>query len=180
MKNRSKYTLEYRKNNIQSYISYKLNIKLLSAFKRNSKKSSVPDLIGCSIKEAKEYIESKFLPGMSWDNWTKTGWHIDHIVPCIKFDLTKEEEQKRCFHYTNLQPLWAKDNLSHNQYSNVLKKTEITNKPRNKIVHMTINSSIDLPYFLAYEIKKILDDSRIIGTNDSKIDVKDENLNRFK
>jgi hypothetical protein len=48
---------------------------------------------------------------MSWDNWTKDGWHIDHIKPCSSFDLSKEYEQRACFHYTNMQPLWAVDNL---------------------------------------------------------------------
>jgi hypothetical protein len=46
---------------------------------------------------------------MNWENQGE--WHIDHILPCASFDLTKEEEQRKCFHYTNLQPLWAKDNM---------------------------------------------------------------------
>ena len=48
---------------------------------------------------------------MSWDNYGTHGWHIDHIRPCASFDLSDEEQQKICFHYTNLQPLWAEDNL---------------------------------------------------------------------
>ncbi len=46
---------------------------------------------------------------MTWDNYGE--WHIDHIKPCALFDFTKEEQQRECFHYTNLQPLWAKDNM---------------------------------------------------------------------
>lgn len=56
-------------------------------------------------------MESKFQPGMSWENWRKTGWHLDHIIPLAKFDLTKRSEFLKACHYTNLQPLWAKDNL---------------------------------------------------------------------
>ena len=48
---------------------------------------------------------------MTWKNHGLKGWHIDHIIPCAAFDLTKEEEQKKCFHYSNLQPLWWIDNL---------------------------------------------------------------------
>ncbi len=47
---------------------------------------------------------------MSWEN--RNEWHLDHIIPCSKFNLSKEEDLKKCFHYSNLQPLWAKDNLS--------------------------------------------------------------------
>ncbi len=68
-------------------------------------------LIGCTQKELRAYIEALWLPGMSWDNYGVSGWHIDHIKPCASFDLTKPEEQARCFHYSNLQPLWAEDNL---------------------------------------------------------------------
>ena len=49
---------------------------------------------------------------MTWDNYGE--WHIDHIKPCCGFDLTDFEQQKKCFHYTNLQPLWAKDNITKN------------------------------------------------------------------
>jgi hypothetical protein len=54
-------------------------------------------------------MESLFLEGMSWDNYGK--WHIDHIRPCSSFDLSDTEQQKICFNYKNLQPLWAEDNL---------------------------------------------------------------------
>ena len=48
---------------------------------------------------------------MTWDNWQHDGWHIDHIRPCASFDLADLEQQRQCFHYTNLQPLWAADNI---------------------------------------------------------------------
>lgn len=49
---------------------------------------------------------------MSWENRGNFGWHVDHIKPCASFDLTKPEEQAKCFHYTNLQPLWARENIA--------------------------------------------------------------------
>ena len=55
------------------------------------------------------HLESLFSPGMTWDNYGFEGWHIDHIKPCASFEL---DQKKICFHYTNLQPLWAKDNMS--------------------------------------------------------------------
>ena len=67
-------------------------------------------LVGCDPSTLKSYIESKFKPGMTWENYGK--WHIDHIRPCASFDLMNEDEQKACFHYTNLQPLWAFENQS--------------------------------------------------------------------
>ena len=68
-------------------------------------------MVGLTIYNFKHYLESKFLDGMTWENHGVHGWHIDHIRPCASFDLTKEEDRKQCFHYTNLQPLWAQDNL---------------------------------------------------------------------
>ena len=66
-------------------------------------------LVGCTWLEFREHIESQFRSGMSWDNCGQ--WHIDHIIPCRCFDLSKESEQLQCFHFTNLIPIWADDNL---------------------------------------------------------------------
>jgi len=84
---------------------------------RDNKKFKFYDLLGCDIKYLKQYLESKFKPNMSWKNYGRTGWHIDHIKPCSLFDMTTPEEQKKSFHYTNLQPLWAEENLrKYNNY----------------------------------------------------------------
>ena len=74
-------------------------------------------LLGCSIAYFKNHIQEQFNDGMTWDNHG-TGfngndmkeWHIDYIKPCASFDLSKPEQQRECFHYSNLQPLWALDN----------------------------------------------------------------------
>ncbi|GAI33061.1 unnamed protein product, partial [marine sediment metagenome] len=62
----------------------------------------------------KKHLEKRFVKGMSWKNYGK--WHIDHIKPCATFNLSEKKEQRKCFHYSNLQPLWAKENLSKNKF----------------------------------------------------------------
>lgn len=116
---------EYRKKCIKNAVKYdrmKLDTdptyklihnmrgRLRSALKGyGDKYETTMKLVGCTSIKLRGYIESKFTEGMTWENYGT--WHIDHIQPCCSFDLTKEEEQKICFHYSNLQPLWAKDNL---------------------------------------------------------------------
>lgn len=89
-----------------------LRRKLRDVLRRvNQKKSTRTfDLVGCTLAFLKAYIEKQFLPGMSWANYGE--WHVDHIRPCASFDLTEVSEQRKCFHYTNLQPLWGPDNMS--------------------------------------------------------------------
>jgi hypothetical protein len=70
---------------------------------------STLQLVGCTPNELRLCLERKFLPGMTWANHGK--WHIDHIIPCAHFDLTDPEARKRCFHFSNLQPLWASENV---------------------------------------------------------------------
>jgi len=104
----------------QNNIQYKLTILLRNTLVLQIKKSNTKKydktikLLGCSIQQFKQHIEEQFKPGMTWENHSFYGWHIDHIKPISKFDLTKEEEQRKCFHYKNLQPLWAIENLSKN------------------------------------------------------------------
>ena len=79
--------------------------------RQNSKKNTTTiELIGESPVFVMGYLAAKFKEGMTWDNHGE--WHIDHIKPCCKFNLLDKEEQKKCFHYTNLQPLWSQENLS--------------------------------------------------------------------
>lgn len=67
------------------------------------------DLVGCTAGELREHIESQFKSGMCWGN--RHLWHIDHIRPCASFDMSDPAQQAQCFHYLNLQPLWADENL---------------------------------------------------------------------
>lgn len=75
------------------------------------KRRKAIEKLGCTIPEFKTYIESKFLDGMNWQNWKRDGWHIDHIKPLSKFDLTKEMELEKAVHFSNMQPMWAIDNI---------------------------------------------------------------------
>lgn len=68
-------------------------------------------LLGCTMAEFVAYVESLWSDGMTWNNWTRDGWHIDHIVPLSAFDLTDADQIKAACHYTNLRPLWAIENL---------------------------------------------------------------------
>ena len=108
----NKYVNNLRQKNISFKITENLRRRINHAIKENVKSKHTMELLGCSIDELKKYLEEKFQEGMTWKNYGRYGWHIDHKKPCVLFDLSKEEEQKKCFHYTNLQPLWAEDNLS--------------------------------------------------------------------
>lgn len=125
-KNPEKVKLKYKKDYLSGgkYLKFKikkqqdlqfklkaiLRTRLNNAIKRNTKSGSAVRDLGCTISELKQHLESKFQPGMTWEN--HGDWHIDHIKPLAKFDLSNLEQFKEACHYTNLQPLWAADNLS--------------------------------------------------------------------
>ena len=101
-----------KKTDINYKLACNLRTRLNVAIKNNYKSGSAVKDLGCSIPQLREYLESKFQPGMTWDNWSKCGWHIDHIIPLSKFNLENREELLKAVYFTNLRPLWAKDNIS--------------------------------------------------------------------
>lgn len=111
-----KKATDYEKNKYRTDPQHKIKIllrgRLGMALKAGGvkKAASTLALLGCSLKHLKAHLESLFKPGMAWENHGPI-WHIDHIKPCAKFDLTDPEQQKICFHWTNLQPLFALENL---------------------------------------------------------------------
>jgi len=107
----SDYFRKRRATDVPYKIQRNLRARLHAAIKRNSKSGSAVRDLGCSIEELKKHLEVQFEEGMTWDNWTTDGWHIDHIRPLASFDLTDREQLLEAVHYTNLQPLWAEENL---------------------------------------------------------------------
>ena len=108
---------EYQRIRRKIDVNFKLLMCLRSRIfgaitnKYGTKSKKSLELLGCSVDIVRKHLEHLFKEGMSWDNHSYHGWHIDHIIPCASFDLSDPEEQKKCFHYTNLQPLWALDNF---------------------------------------------------------------------
>lgn len=100
-----------RKSYSRQVIADRLRTRIRIALKHSGVKKSVSmtSLLGCTIEFLKGWLESQFKTGMSWQNHGE--WHIDHKRPCASFNLTDLEQQKICFHYTNLQPLWALENI---------------------------------------------------------------------
>ena len=107
------YQKKHRKkrylHDINYQISSKCRSRITEAIRYNFKKGIGVELLGCSIIDYKMYIESKFLTDMNWENY-KSLWEIDHIIEVHKFDLTIEKNKYSCFHYTNTQPLYKKEN----------------------------------------------------------------------
>lgn len=94
---------------VRHRLGIRLRVRLNHAIKTGKKPGSAVRDLGCSINEFKAYMEAKFKEGMTWQNWGK--WHIDHIIPLSSFDLTNREQFLKACHYTNMQPLWAIENM---------------------------------------------------------------------
>jgi hypothetical protein len=100
-----------RMETLHNRLKRNCGVRICHALSRNVKSARTVELIGCTIDELKIYLSSLFQERMSWENYGRHGWHVDHIKPCAKFDLSDPVQQKICFHYSNLQPLWEIDNI---------------------------------------------------------------------
>lgn len=104
----SLYNRERKARDASYRIACALRSRISDAVRGQKAGSAVRDL-GCSVVELRAHLESKFQSGMGWENYGE--WHIDHVRPLASFDLTDRAQFLRACHYTNLQPLWALDNI---------------------------------------------------------------------
>ena len=106
--------MKYKKKKYHSDVNFKITTnlrnRLYKALKAQKATKSAPTMTLTGLNPAKlqQWIASQFEEGMTWDNT-----HIDHMMPCASFDLTDPMQQKQCFHYTNLKPEYAADNMSY-------------------------------------------------------------------
>jgi hypothetical protein len=106
--------LKDRRENKKRRYNTDLNFKILCVLRSRlraailGRRGALREL-GCSIDELKLHLSAQFKSGMSWDNYGQ--WHIDHVIPVSKFDLTDDAQITKCFNFKNLQPLWAEENL---------------------------------------------------------------------
>lgn len=97
---------------VNARLSHALRTRVNRAINACFKAGSAIESLGCSVEELKLHLEKQFKPGMTWENWSRLGWHIDHIRPLSSFDLTDKKQFGEASHYTNLQPLWWNENLA--------------------------------------------------------------------
>jgi len=114
-KNKKHLNQKHKEYNYNKYHSDK-QFKLKSRLRFRLRAATIYDygtknmepLLGCTINEFREHIRLQFAPGMNWDNYGK--WEFDHIKPVSDFDLTDDVELKKCYHHTNLRPMWSSKN----------------------------------------------------------------------
>jgi len=104
-----KYRAKKRRTDPYYRLLSNLRSRISLALRKAKKTDKTIKLIGCTIPELETHLAKQFQPGMSMENYGQ--WHVDHKIPCAVFDLSDPRQQKECFNYTNLQPLWAEDNL---------------------------------------------------------------------
>lgn len=102
---------EKMRTDLQFRLKRTLKARINMGLKKGYRSRDIIKMLQCSIPEFKKYIESQFQEGMTWENWTSNGWHMDHKKPLALFDLTDPKQVAEATHYTNFQPLWAIDNL---------------------------------------------------------------------
>jgi hypothetical protein len=111
--NPERYAANQRAWEKENKVRINLAKRIINALKGNSKSASTMKLVGCDIDWLWAWLEIQFKPGMTRENYGPV-WEVDHIRPCASFDLTDPQQQKLCFHWTNLQPLPPPENRRKN------------------------------------------------------------------
>lgn len=109
------YQNEWRKNKRKTDPIFKIKVNIRSriyiALNGGNKSKKTLDILGCEIEYFKKYLEDQFFPEMSWENYGLI-WEIDHIIPCVRFNLKNEDELLKCFHFSNHQPLFITTDIA--------------------------------------------------------------------
>jgi len=115
-----------RRSTVKGKLNHAMSMGIRDAIGKNKKGRHWESLVSFILDDLKKHLESKFLSGMTWANYGRYGWHIDHIVPIDFFQFNKPEDQEfqYCWSLDNLQPLWAKDNWVKNNKINTIKYKE--------------------------------------------------------
>lgn len=117
----NEYSKNRRREDVNFRISGNLRTRIPNAIAGKVRSGHTIDLLGCSINELKIWLQRSFTLEMNWENYGSY-WEIDHIRPCASFDLSKPDEQKHCFNYTNLQPLTINQNrVKNDSYEEIVK-----------------------------------------------------------
>lgn len=148
LENKDKINEKYRQR-YATDINFKLATRIRNNCNRIIKKGCKKNcktikMLDCDIEFVKEWLYSQFTIHMNWEN-QGSYWHIDHFFPVACFDLTKPEEQNKCFHWTNLQPLTKKDNLTKN-----------SKMPSEKELELHLNKIFEFCEFKGKEEKSII------------------------
>lgn len=108
---RKKRRIERARQNESPEFRLRANLRrrINKALRGHAKSEDTLNLLGCGIPEFRHHLQLQFKTGMTWGNYGGA-WHVDHKRPCAWFDLSDLSQQKACFHYSNLQPLFAKEN----------------------------------------------------------------------
>ena len=104
--------------------AHSLQCRIGALIRGDVKRPRLRKYLGCTAAELLAHLEAQFCEGMSWKNYGrgKGKWQVDHIRPKIYFCLSRPAEFKRCFHYTNLRPLWASENAAYERSAATLAK----------------------------------------------------------
>lgn len=135
LERRRQYDREYSKQRRQKDLQYRIvgNLRNRIRLSIENKSECTKDLLGCSLEHFVKHLESQFQPGMTWQNYGSY-WSIDHIEPCCSFDLSTEDNQRRCFNWRNCRPLTVSENSRKGNSIDREKRIKLKKTPESRVL----------------------------------------------